>query len=182
MGPVVDQEDIDRNDDDTLRPREEKWLTGNFLAEHIALEAWMNDQAALGRSVGYTSYPGFLYWRRVAQNVPAAWGSPQLYGIISPGTPAEIKARGVAWKAAFRGGYVASLAAWDRTADEQADYLSYFRDVPGAIFWHTRMPEPGTRLFDILRAFRPGGGGGGGLVGLVALALVGYAGWRAVRR
>lgn len=184
MGVKVDEEDIDR-------PREEKWLSGNFLAEHIALEAWMNGQAAMGRSVGYTSYPGFLYWRRVARNVRRAWGSPQLYGYRDPATPEELKARGIEWKEAFGGGYVPSLAVgWyyadpslSRDAAEQAEYMRIV-GTTGGIFWifgspreGRILPEVGTPLWRALRAFSPGGGGGGGVVALLALG-AGWAAWR----
>ena len=107
------------------------------------------------------------------------WGSPQLYGVLQPGTPVEVLHRANPWVAAFGENHMTpSLAAWRRTAEEQAIYLEAFRGERGAILWQSPTssgnikPWPGTPDFDVLRdwnVYQPG------MVGVKQSALVAVA-------
>lgn len=113
-------------------------------------------------SVGFTSFPSW-YVQDIMPPGSNVWGSPQLYGRVSPGTPLELKHRGERWQPYFQQ-LVPSLAAWGMDAAEQADYLKVFGDERGAIFWQVARgagiePEVGTELFEVLRRFEPGLGG-----------------------
>ena len=109
-------------------------------------------------SVGVTSYPSW-YIQDVAEHAPSVWGSPQLYGIVSPGTPQELRARGMRWAKLMP--TIPSLAAWSRSPVEQESYLQAFSDAPGAILWQAPshsgniQPQPGTPGFTVLRQWQP---------------------------
>lgn len=124
------------------------------------LAATLGSAAQAYRSVGFTSFPSWPWMQDVAAIAAPAgvWGSPQLYGILDPGTPVELLNRGARWVQAFGpNGMTPSLAAWRRTPEDQAEYLEAFRGERGAIFWQapTRsgqiQPWPGTPGFEVLR-------------------------------
>lgn len=111
-------------------------------------------------SVGFTSFPSWGGMSELAAVAAPAgvWGSPQLYGVLEPGTPAELKARAARWRAAFPEVSV-SLAAWSREPADQASYLAHFSDERGALLWQSTTargsiyPLPGTELFEVLRTW-----------------------------
>ena len=119
-----------------------------------ALAGVLDNDSRAGLSIGFSSFPSWPYWRVIAHRARLVWASPQLYGIVDPGTPAELLARGAPWAQEFGGGYVPSLAAWSRSAAEQAAYLDGMRSVPGAAFWHG-LPAPSGPVVDVLRAWEP---------------------------
>lgn len=130
---------------------------GHLNEVHV-LAATLADSARAFASVGFTSFPSWPWMNDVAAvGAPAGlWGSPQLYGVLEPGTPVELLHRGNPWHVAF-GQVTPSLAAWNRTPEEQAYYLEAFRGERGAIFWQSPtnagkiQPWPGTPGFDVLR-------------------------------
>lgn len=111
-------------------------------------------------SVGLTSYPSWAPFEQVAEVAPLVWGSPQVYGIMEPGSVDELKRRAAPWRYVFAD-VVLSLAAYGRTAAEQSPYLAGFTDEPAAIFWQSRssgdpphiLPMPTEPLFTVLRDF-----------------------------
>jgi hypothetical protein len=115
-----------------------------FTALRVASETY--------ESIGFTSYPTWPYHDNIANTCPLIWASPQLYGIVTPGTGAELRARGRRWRDIFRGGYCPSLAAWDRESSEQAAYLRDFVQEEGAIFWHG-LPAARRLVKAVLTAF-----------------------------
>ena len=121
------------------------------LAEFVTV---LDNDSRAGLSVGLSSFPTWPYWRNVAHGARLVWGSPQLYGIVDPGTPAELLARGAPWAQEFGGGYAPSLAAWARSDDEQAAYLAGMRSVPAGLFWHG-LPAPRPSIAAQLRAWEP---------------------------
>ncbi len=121
-------------------------------AELDALAATLAEDAERW-SVGFTSFPAWPYWRRVAARARRAWGCPQLYGIRNPAPPDELRARGEPWRMTWGGGYVPALAAWGRELPELRAYLAAFEGEAGAAFWHEHVPT-GAKL-EALRAWRP---------------------------
>jgi hypothetical protein len=119
-----------------------------------ALAASLDSDTRAGLSVGFTSFPSWPYWRRVAHRARGVWACPQLYGIVTPGTPAELLRRGEPWAQEFGGGYVPALAAWGRDPEEQRAYLAGMASVPGAIFWHG-LPAPRGGVLSALRDWTP---------------------------
>lgn len=110
-------------------------------------------------SVGFASYPSFPHFRTIARMAPDVWGSPELYGIINPGTAQQLKARGVPWRASFAG-YCPSLAAWGRDAAALTSYLNAMSEFPNVLFWHAEgATVPTGRVFSLLRDFVPGRAG-----------------------
>lgn len=109
-----------------------------------------------GLSVIFTSHPHWPYWRRIAHRARLVAACPQLYGIVNPGTPAELLERGEPWRREFGGGYVPALAMWARSEAEQRAYLEGMRSVPAAIFWHG-IPAARGAVLDLVRAWTPGG-------------------------
>jgi hypothetical protein len=112
-------------------------------------------------SVGITSYPSWGYIETVAAEAARAgvWGSPQLYGIISPASSNKaLLARGEKWKGIFQE-VTPSLAAWARDSADQAEYLDTFYDERGAILWQSTslqsggriLPDIGSQRFEVLR-------------------------------
>jgi hypothetical protein len=140
----------------------------NHDREVYELAGTLASAGASYRSVGFTSFPSWPWMRELAEVVVpyGVWGSPQLYGVLEPGTPAELLRRGERWHEAF-GQVTPSLAAWDRTPEEQAVYLDAFRGERGAILWQSPTnagqikPWPGTAGFAVLRdwnVYRPARG------------------------
>lgn len=123
-------------------------------------------------SVGFCSIPAWNRFRLLAQRCPHVWGSPQLYGVISPGSPRELLARGRPWEVIFAG-YAPCLAAWDRNAVELRAYLDGMAEVPNALFWMTEVPSGDS--FAALRDFQPGRrrGGLGGVLAALGLGVLG---------
>ncbi len=119
-----------------------------------ALAAALDGDSRAGLSVGFTSFPTWPYWRTIAHSARLVWGCPQLYGIVTPGTPAQLLERGEPWRLEFGGGYVPALAAWGRDVPAQAAYLAGMSSVPAAAFWHG-LPAPRGALLELLRAWRP---------------------------
>lgn len=129
-------------------------------------------------SVGFTSFPSWGGLTELAQIAAPAgvWGSPQLYGVLEPGTPAELKARARRWREAFPEVAV-SLAAWNRSPADQAEYLAHFTDERAALLWQSTTargsisPLPGSELFEVLRIWnvnaRPGEAAAGAFLSVV---------------
>lgn len=141
---------------------------------------YMASAAASLPSVGLTSYPSWYIREFEAAAAAGMWGSPQLYGIIDPGSPVELHQRADRWRRIFGSKQLLpSLAAWVRTPigtgataeglvapTDQASYLAAFRRERGALLWQTATsqgadgrirPWPGTEGFEILRRWQPGG-------------------------
>lgn len=129
----------------------------NHEAEIFELAGTLGSAASAYRSVGFTSFPSWKWTDDVAAIAgPKLWGSPQLYGILEPASPARLLERGAKWHEIFTE-VLPSLAAWRRTPAEQAEYLEAFRNERGGIFWQAPthggqiQPWPGTAGFDVLR-------------------------------
>jgi len=141
---------------------------------------YMASAAASLPSVGLTSYPSWHIDEFGDAVAAGLWGSPQLYGIIDPGSLLELQQRAARWRRIFgTKQLLPSLAAWVRTplgsgstADgavnpvDQASYLAAFSGERGALLWQTATaqgpdgrirPWPGTEGFEILRRWQPGG-------------------------
>lgn len=146
---------------------------GSATDEQVRELAAMLHEDSLRWSVGFCSIPAWPRFRMIAQQAPHVWGSPQLYGIVSPGDPRELLARGRPWEATFAG-YAPCLAAWGRDATELRAYLSGMEAVPNALFWHTATPTGDA--FAALRDFQPGARGRGGLGGVLAALGLGVLG------
>lgn len=147
---------------------------GSATPAHVARLGAMLHEDSLRFSVGLSSIPAWPHMRTIARMAPHVWGSPQLYGVISPAPPAVLLQRGRPWERAFGQGYVPELAAWSRTAPEQRAYLEGMSSISHCIFWHAELPTNDT--FAAIRDFQPrgtrsGGGGVGGGVGGVLAAL-----------
>lgn len=146
---------------------------GSATDEQFRALCAMLQEDAQRWSVGFCSIPAWTRYRDLARLCPDVWGSPQLYGIVSPGEPRELLARGRPWQAVFPA-YAPCLAAWARNASELRHYLNGMRVVPNALFWHTEVPEGDA--FDALRDFQPGtrsGGGWGGVLAALGMGVLG---------
>ncbi len=141
-------------------------------AQVAALAAALEEDAAT-LSVGFCSIPQWPHFTAVARLAPHVWGSPQLYGIHSPGTPPQLLARGRPWQAVFPG-YCPCLAAWARNAHEQRAYLQGMSSLPNIMFWHTQVATNDT--FAALRDFVPGVGQRSGWRAVLAALGIGVAG------
>ena len=126
--------------------------------EVYALASALDADTRAGLSVGFTSFPSWPYWREIAHRARGVWGCPQLYGIVTPGTPAELLERGAPWAREFGGGYVPALAAWGRDERAQRAYLAGMR-TPAGIFWHG-LPAPRGGVLAALRDWTPEGTAG----------------------
>jgi hypothetical protein len=135
---------------------------------------------SLRYSVGLASIPFMPNLLEIARMAPHVWGAPELYGIRSPGTPAELLARGNRWRPLFAG-YCPCIAAWGRDAVEQREYLRGMSSLPRVMMWHNGIPR--GAVFAALRDFVPLGSRstfwrnilatfGVGLLGAVALNAV----------
>lgn len=162
---------VERIDAPRGRDQQDDW--GSATDAQVAELAAMLHEDSQRWSVGFCSIPAWGRFRTIARLAPHVWGSPQLYGVVSPGTPAELLSRGRAWAVAFCA-YAPCLAAWARTAPELRAYLDGMRSVPNALFWHTTVPRGDS--FDALRDFQPGTRSGGGWGGVLAALGIGVLG------
>jgi len=182
-----------------------------FIADVERADQWRNQRRArqvLGQalanaaaslpSVGFTSIPSW-YLDDVAPAAAAAgvWGSPQLYGIVSPvRSHEEFSRRAAPWRRLFGAeGVVPSLAAWGRAPigapapetmpPDQAEYMAPFVGERGGIFWQAPSqdrirPWPGTAGFSLLRDFRFGASAWRDLVAVLGRSMLrAPAPWRA---
>lgn len=163
---------------DLLAERADRMNLPGFIADVERANVWtkhrdqllpLGESLAIAASsfpsVGFTSFPMWGWVEEIAELAGPAglWGSPQQYGGTTP--PMAVKQWGERWKRAFPE-VLPSLAAfrvdWDGsrpsapyTLYEWEDYLNYYRDERGAIFWQRAgvpiEPWPGTEGFEILR-------------------------------
>ena len=148
--------------------------------ERAALAHAMAEVRRQGLGVIWTSFPTWPWWREVAAIAGPAGvvGSPQVYGVISPGSNAELRRRLDSWRDAGWHDVFPSLAAWKRGAQPQAAYLAAFTGERAGCLWTSASPPRiGTPTH---RAIASGAGIGedfrqrrnGALVAGVACALV----------
>lgn len=129
-------------------------LWAGHRSEVQALAAALDSDSRAGLSVGFASIPAWPNWRVIAHGARLVWGAPELYGIVTPGTPAELLARGEPWRREFGGGYRPCLAAWNRSALEQRAYLAGMSGLEGGAFWHER-PAPSGGVLDAIASWEP---------------------------
>lgn len=149
---------------------ESGWLDGDVSGD---AQRFAERFGALSESMTavMVSYPSFRYRDVFKRNRIA--GSVELYGIRNPGTPAELNRRADGWRD-FPGGFVASLAAWGRSASALRVYLQGMRNTAHSVaFWHAVPAWRYTdKRFDLLRRFMPGGSIGiGGAIAAIAITL-----------
>lgn len=143
---------------------QEWWAGGSahLESERLVVAAALAQAAQAFRSIGFTSYPTWPSTQFVmVLNASGVWGSPQLYGILEPGTPAQVRARAKKWRQYFKD-VVPSLAGYGRGPQDLSDYLDVFRDERGGIFWQQPTsldaggyitPRIGTPSFEIMRSW-----------------------------
>lgn len=149
-GYMADPEDYaeSRYGDDSWEANRQDAFT---LAESL------KESAQMGFKVGLTSFPFWPYQDEIAQIAgdSGAWGSPQLYGIVTPARDYEtLKKRADRWKNAQWSAVIPSLAMWDRDASELREYYATFQNEKGVIlFPGRRLPSSGP-VFETYRDFQ----------------------------
>jgi hypothetical protein len=115
-----------------------------------------------GYSVGLTTHTGWPWEPLVGRlaGPSGVWASPQIYGIVSPGTLAELRRRRQRWDGLGFSAVVPSVAFWERSAQEQEEYFRLWAKERGAILWtDASPPRVGTALFGVGQRFQPSAGG-----------------------
>lgn len=148
---------------------EHSWERSEDAAHQLAAD--LTSAQALLPSVGFTSYPTWRYTDVVASS--GVWGAPQVYGVQTPGTPAQLRARFDTWAQMFTEAlpvlgihsptWRPSERYYRDTEQEQRAYQGAFSDVAAAMIWqHTGpsgliWPTPGTATFELWQQWQPRG-------------------------